>query len=377
MSGVWLAAGIVPAIIWVAVLCLPWQPWRTRERLEAADSRHAPDLSDVTVLIPARDEAAVLPDTLAALKRQGAVRVIVVDEQSTDGTGHIAHAAGVADLAVIAGRPLPPGWTGKLWALEQGRGHVKSRFVLLLDADIALAPGTLSALLHKALTDDRQLVSLMAHLRMHSFWERLLMPAFIYFFKLIYPFALSNRGVSLVAAAAGGCVLLETGMLERIGGFGALRNALIDDCTLAQKVQQASGRTWLGLSHSATSLRRYDTLGPIWQMVTRTAYTQLNYSPLWLALCTLMFGLSFGLPWVALIAGPGPARIAGGVALAASMFSFVPVLRYYGLSVLRVLTLPLIALLYLMMTWDSALRYWRGERSRWRGRSYQRDGGGN
>jgi hopene-associated glycosyltransferase HpnB len=363
---VWAAAAA--AAMWVAVLLVPWFPWSTAEQLDASDPSGLVDLSDITVLMPARDEAAVIGTTVAALRAQGpGLRIVVIDDQSTDGTADIARAAGAE---VIAGAPLGEGWVGKLWALEQGRRVVRTPLTLLVDADIELRLGLVPALLIRRNTDNRQLVSLMAVLETQTGWEKLLIPAFVYFFKLLYPFRISNSRSRLVAAAAGGCVLVETMMLERIGGFGALRDALIDDCTLARRVKDAGGRTWVGLTHSAISLRRMPTLGSIWHMVARSAYAQLRFSVVLLALCVALLVLAFWVPPVALFV-PG-AHWYGGVALAAMMLSYVPLLRYYRHSPLWALALPVAGTLYLMMTIGSAVRAWRGVRSQWKGRVYSR-----
>lgn len=365
---------IISAVIWFGLLIQPWQPWRVRERFVADAEGGTSDLSDTTVLIPARDEAVTLGRTLAALADQGVgLRVIVVDDNSSDCTADIARAAPLDRLTVLEGRPLASGWTGKLWALEQARAHVETPRVVLLDADIALAPGTLAGLRRKAVAENRQLVSLMAELRMRSLAERWLMPAFIYFFKLLYPFALSNRGSRYVAAAAGGCVLLDAAMLDRIGGFAALRDAVIDDCTLAARFRAAGGRTWVGVTHAAISLRGYDDLAGIHAMVARSAYTQLRYSRWLLAACTLAMGLMFWVPVAAIIAGGAAARAAALVALGAMVLSYLPTLRYYGVSWGWALALPLTGTAYLAMTWSSAMRYWQGVRSAWRGRAYQRE----
>ncbi|MES1937630.1 glycosyltransferase [Salinisphaera hydrothermalis] len=361
-------------IIWLGLLVQPWLPWLLRERFaaRAADAQTA-DLSDVTVLIPARDEAEALERTLAALAEQGTgLSVVVIDDNSTDGTGDIARAAPLDRLTVLTGQPLPEGWTGKLWALEQARQHVATSRVVLLDADIRIAPGTIAGLKAKAMAENRQMVSLMAHLRMTSLPERLLIPAFIYFFKLLYPFALSNAGSRYVAAAAGGCVLIDAAMLERIGGFGALRDAVIDDCTLARCVRRSGGRTWVGVTHAAVSLRGYDDFEGIHAMVARSAYSQLRYSPGLLAGCTLAMGLMFWLPPLALILGDSTARWLGLAAWIAMAVSYIPTLTYYGLSRFWAVGLPLIGTIYLGMTWSSALRYWRGVRTAWRGRAYHR-----
>jgi len=364
--------------MWAALLVLPWQPWRNREQLTADGPDDSPDdgsvpdadLSDVTVLIPARDEADVIGRNLTALKQQGrGLRVVLVDDKSEDNTADIASAVGLENLTIIQGEALPEGWTGKLWALEQARAQVDTPLVLLLDADILLKPGTIAALRSKLIDEERHLVSLMAWLRMRSFWEKLLMPAFIYFFRLLYPFSLSNQGSRWVAAAAGGCVLLDRSMLDRIGGFEPLRDALIDDCSLARRVRDFGGSTWVGVTRSAISLREYNGLDSVRAMVSRSAYTQLHYSILLLLLCTLLMGVSFVLPVLGLFQS-GWAALLSALALFAMMASYLPTLRYYGLSPAWALCLPIIGALYLAMTWESAIGYWRGLRSQWRGRTY-------
>ncbi|HET7569252.1 MAG TPA: glycosyltransferase [Gammaproteobacteria bacterium] len=357
----------VSAVIWWGILLAPWRPWSTRERLEIGDASTS-DFADLTVLIPARDEAAVLPRTLAALAEQGGhPKVIVIDDQSSDGTAAVAADAGAN---VIAGAPLPTGWTGKVWALEQGRRRADTRWLLLLDADIELKPGALAALRARAVQDDRQFVSVMAWLRMETFWERLLMPAFIYFFKLLYPFALANSARRWIAAAAGGCVLVEADVLAELGGFGAIKGAVIDDCALARAVKDRGRRTWIGLSQSVVSRREYPSLASIWEMVARTAFTQLHYSSLLLALCTLALALACWMPVAGLCFPAG--RWLAVAAWAAMAASYGPTLRYYDRSPLWCIAMPAIGTLYLAMTWHSAWRYWRGVRSRWKNRDYSR-----
>lgn len=366
MAGAAFALAVAAALIWWGIVLAPWRPWSTRERLKA-DPGADGDYGDVTVLIPARDEADTLPRTVASLARQGrGLRIVVIDDQSGDATAEAARAAGAE---VITGAPLPAGWSGKLWALEQGRRVVTSRWLLLLDADIELQPGALAALTALAAERDLQLVSVMARLRMDAFWERLLMPAFIFFFKLLYPFSLANSRASRLAAAAGGCVLLERRVLEEIGGFGALKGALIDDCTLARAVKARGYATWIGLTHAVVSHRAYDSLAAIWLMVARTAFTQLRYSGTLLALCTLVLGIACWMPVAGLFVPA--ARWAAICAWAAIAASYLPTLRFYNSSPWWWLAMPIIGTLYLAMTWHSAWRYWRGVASRWKGRDYQ------
>ena len=361
----WLAAPA--AIIWFGNLLSPWRPWSTRERIEADADARSTDLGDVTVLIPARNEAEVIGATLAGLQAQGAgLSVVVVDDQSTDATAQIA--GSFPNTCVVAGKPLPAGWAGKLWALEQGRAQVRTPLTLLLDADIELRPGLLAALLQHKRAQDLHFVSLMADLRRTSFWDRLLLPAFVYYFKLLYPFALSNSRFRHVAAAAGGCVLVDTAALRQVGAFASLRGALIDDCTLARQVKSAGYRTWVGLSRGVISLRPYGALRSIHDMVARSAFTQLYYSNLLLLLVTAIFAAAYWLPLAALFL-PG-ARGLAAAALLAMGLGYWPTLRYYGMSPLWLLLTPLGATLYLAMTWSSAIRYWRGVRSRWKDRVY-------
>ncbi len=331
----WSGLAAAGAALWLCVLVLPWQPWRVRERLEPEPGKDAADISldDVTVLIPARDEAAVIGDTLAALGRQGhSLRVVLVDDRSGDETAEVARRAAPAALAldVHAGAPLAEGWTGKLWALEQGRRRIETPLTLLLDADITLRPGMIRALLARKEGSGAALVSVMAALRMRGGWERLLLPAFIFFFRLLYPFHLSNGPGRRVAAAAGGCVLVETAVLAQIGGFEAIRGAFIDDCALARAVKEAGHRTWTGVSRGAESHRTYPTLGAVWRMVARTAYTQLRYSPVLLLVCTLLMALMFWTP-IAGLGGPLAAQIAGVVGLVGMALCYLPTIRYYRL----------------------------------------------
>jgi hopene-associated glycosyltransferase HpnB len=360
------------AFIWVLTALLPWQPWRSRELLDA-DSLETLDLSDITVIIPARDEADVIGATLQALKQQGqGLHIILVDDESTDGTADIARKVELENLQIIRSEPLPSGWTGKLWAQEQGLQVVQTSLVLLLDADILLKPGLVSALKAKRNAEGLQFVSLMAMLKVDTVWEKMLMPAFIYFFKMLYPFALANKPASKVAAAAGGCILVNTQALQAIGGMAAIQDAVIDDCTLAKKIKQAGYKTWLGLTHSVISQRPYVSLTEIWDMVARTAYTQLFYSNSLLLVCTLLMSLMYLLPWFGLVFFTGSAWFFSVLAVLIMCGLYLPTLRFYTLNSAWALCMPVIAGLYLLMTWTSAIRYWRGERSRWKGRIYQK-----
>ncbi|MEO0424553.1 MAG: glycosyltransferase [Pseudomonadota bacterium] len=359
------------AIMWLALLLLPWQPWRTRERLIVTPAAEGDPGSEITAVIPARNEADHIEQTLAALRAQSAqLRILVVDDQSTDGTAQLASAHPAA-VEVIAGQPLPAAWTGKLWALDQGISQVRTPFVLLVDADITLGPGVLAALRQRQQVTGAGLVSVMASLAMASFWERLLLPAFIYFFKLIYPFALANGPSQHFHAAAGGCMLLRSDALEAAGGVESLREAVIDDCTLARRIKMTGYRTWIGLSREVVSTRRYQRLSDTWAMVARTAYTQLGESPAALLACTATMVVSLLVPVAGLLfAADGATRLAAVTALGAMAFSYAPTIRFYGLPWALALTLPPVASLYLAMTWSSAWSSWRGIRARWKDREY-------
>ena len=361
------------AFIWIAVLLLPWRPWSTREQLDARTGGPEEDLGDITVLIPARNEAETIGRTLTGVVAQGSGHAIVlVDDQSTDGTEEEARKAAGGRVHIVSGEPLPSGWSGKLWALEQGLRHIATPLTLLIDADIELRPGILVALRDLMKQSDRQFVSLMAELRMQSFWERLLMPAFVYFFKLLYPFGLSNSRWPIVAAAAGGCILVETRVLEEIGGFKALRGELIDDCALARRVKSKGYRTWIGLTRSVRSIRSYNDLGSIANMVARTAFTQLRYSVFLLMVCTAALLLAFWAPIFVFAFGDLPNKLLSIVAFLAMIICYAPTLRFYRLSGWWAPALPVIGAIYLSMTWISAVRYWRGKRSQWKGRVYSK-----
>ena len=369
---------VLPGVIlWTGILALPWLPWRNRETLEADNDGGNADLSDVTVLVPARNEAGVIAETLSAIAAQGRGHgIVLVNDQSGDATVAEAGRPGLENLSIVNGRALEPGWSGKLWALHQGLPLVKTETILLLDADIRLEPGTISALRDRMQEHDLHLVSLLAFLRMESFWEKLLMPAFVYFFKLLYPFHLSNTGSRMVAAAAGGCVLLRTASLARAGGFEAIKGSLIDDCALARRFRNAGLDTWIGLSHSARSGRSYDGLAGIWNMIARTAYTQLRHSFMLLALCTALLTAGFVLPAAGLFSADSATRSLGLAGILLMAASYLPTLRYYGMNPAWCAAFPLAGALYLLMTWSSAWRHWSGAGADWKQRSYTGAPGG-
>jgi hopene-associated glycosyltransferase HpnB len=334
----------------------------------------AADLGDVAVLMPARNEAEYISQTLSALSAQGrGLAIVVVDDESSDGTSGIVESQNIPGLELLKGSPLPDGWSGKVWALQQGLARIRRPLVALVDADVALGPGVLSALKSHLLDRRLGLISVMVEPNRRGFWARLLMPAFVFFFKLLYPFRLANVRDSRVAAAAGGCVLLRADAIDAIGGFASIRGELIDDCALARQVKRQGFGTWIGLTRRARSLRSSEKLPDVWRMVARTAFTQLRYSLGWLFLCTLLMAIAFAAPVAGLLAGTGWDRALAAISCACMAGSYLPVLCYYEQSPLWVLAMPFIGCLYLLMTWSSALRHWQGEGSCWRGRVYAGD----
>ncbi|AOX19037.1 glycosyltransferase [Kozakia baliensis] len=335
---------------------------------------------DVTVVVPARDEAESIESCLLSLLNQdyrGKLSVVLVDDGSSDGTGDLARA--LPDLrqrlTVVTGKPRPEGWSGKLWAMHQGEVAALKRlpangFILFTDADIEHSPLHVATLVDKAQREQLDLVSEMVELNCESAAERLLVPAFVYFFAMLYPFAKINDPDSPVAGAAGGTILLRHTALERIGGVEALRGALIDDCTLAAHVKRAGGRLYLGHSTLAWSVRPYRGAGDVWRMIARTAYVQLRYSP-WLLVATIV---AMALVWLGPVAftlfGRGRVRAFGGVASALCVASFLPTLRRFRLSFWRAVPLPLVAAFYMAATIGSAIDHHRGRGVQWKNRAY-------
>jgi len=354
-------------LIWLYLVLAPGKFWSSGPELDPAVPAEFPE---VDVIVPARDEAETIGPVIASLVAQdyaGPLRITLVDDNSTDGT---AAAAGTApNLRVLRGQPKPTGWSGKLWAVSQGVAASSAPILLLTDADIVHDPRHLSSLVARLLQPRVEMVSEMVRLNCTSFAERALVPAFVYFFQMLYPFASVNNPRSGVAAAAGGTVLVRREALDRIGGIEAIKDALIDDVTLAKAIKKV-GPIYLGHSALASSVRPYPHFADIWQMVSRTAFTQLRYSFAVLLLTLLGLTLVWLVPVWAILFGKGWSFACGLAAFVLAALSYVPTLRRYGRNPLWSLTLPLIAVFYMAATLGSALNHWFGGGSRWKSRSY-------
>ena len=376
---------IVPLGIWVGILIFRGGFWLADQRLEnVPEVRIGGDWPEVVCIIPARNEAPTIGNTLASLTDQdypGKIHIIVVDDNSVDGTadvaGRIKNNPGL--LHVVAGKPLEKGWSGKLWAVHQGLEKARivapsAPYVLLTDADITHDNESLLRLVAKAKVDRLDLVSLMARLRAESFWEKLLIPAFVFFFQKLYPFPWVNDPQKSTAAAAGGCMLVRRTALDRIGGVEVIRQHLIDDCKLASLLK-IEGPIWLGLSNQVVSERCYNHLSEIWNMVARTAYEQLGNSFLTLIGTVVAMTIIYLVPplTAAGILGDGPVEVAVGWLIWCVFMgiAFQPTLTFYRLSWAWCLLLPVSAFLYTLMTISSAVYYLLGRGGSWKGRHYK------
>jgi hopene-associated glycosyltransferase HpnB len=342
--------------------------WRSRPELPEADPADTPD---VDIIVPARDEAETIGAAIGSLLAQdyrGEFRVVLVDDNSTDGTA--ARAGMAANLQTIRAAPKPPGWSGKLWALNQGILASHAPLVLFTDADIVHDPRHLAALVRQLEIAGLDLVSEMVRLNCSSLAERARGPAFVYFFQMLYPFARVNDPGSPVAAAAGGTVLIRRSMLESIGGIEAIKDSLIDDVALAKAVKPC-GRIYLGHSRLAASIRAYPDFIDIWRMISRTAFTQLRHSALLLTLTVAALLLVWIVPPWAAVFGKGLTRVCGLGACALAAMSYLPTLMRYRRNKLWVFALPFIALFYMSATLGSAVDFWRGKGANWKNRAYQ------
>jgi len=395
---------VLSLLVWAYLLLAHGRFWQSGPELTPACPVVAPP---VTVVVPARDEAPVIGRTLRSLLAQdyaGPLSIVLVDDGSSDGTGEIARSltqridtplplagevakrseageglaaapapspGALRQLTVLSGKPRPPGWSGKLWAVAQGLDEAGATdLVLLTDADIVHDSRHIATLVAQAESNDLDLVSEMVTLACDSRAEHALVPAFVYFFQLLYPFAWTNDSLRATAAAAGGTILMRRRALQRIGGIAAVRGALIDDVALASAVKRG-GRIWLGHSTLARSVRAYPTAADIWRMVSRTAYVQLRYSPLLLLGTALAMTLTFLVPPLAALFAHGLARWCGWLAWGAMAASYQPTLHRYRRSVLWAPLFPAVAAFYLAATIGSALNHHFGHGVAWKGRAYQ------
>lgn len=372
---------ILSLLIWLYLCLFRGKFWQSDQLLNVneVNSRSAPS---VTCVIPARDEAESIAATVRSLLDQDYsrdFRIIVVDDNSTDGTANAARSAANSTLeekrlSIITGAALPDGWVGKMWAVSQGVAAAgKVDYLLLTDADIVHAPDNLSRLVGKTEAGHLGLVSLMVKLRCVSTWERFLIPAFIYFFQKLYPFAQVNDPAHRIAAAAGGCMLVHAETLQQAGGIEAIRDRIIDDCALARLIKPHRS-IWLGLAEDTHSLRAYTSLMPIWNMVARTAYVQLGHNPLLLISTIIGMALLYLLPPLALLVGllSGDTTLAllGGVIWLIIAWTYLPTLDLYRANGLWAFSLPFAGILYALMTIDSARRHYAGQGGAWKGRAY-------
>jgi hopene-associated glycosyltransferase HpnB len=380
-----LAIATISCAIWIYLLAGRGGFWRATQRDDALPTPPHPGAAwpRITAIIPARDEAAVIGESIATLLRQdycGGFAIILVDDQSSDGTAaaarRAAEAAGVPErLTVLSAPSLPGGWTGKLWAMHQGLRHVEALpeppdYVLLTDADVHYASDTLTALVRHAAHDGLVLTSLMARLRCVSFAERALIPAFVFFFQMLYPFAWVNRADRSTAAAAGGCMLVQRRALQTAGGMEAIRGELIDDCALARLLKRR-GAIWLGLTDRVESVRAYPSVTDVGSMVARCAYAQLRFSPWYLAVGTAAMFVTYLAPPVLMLFASGTARLLGALAWLQMALALQPTLRFYRVSSWWGVALPVIAGAYLVFMLDSAWQHLRGKGSEWKGRLYR------
>ncbi len=370
---------LISLLIWLYLTFLNGGYWLASERLLPAPEPQ--DWPAVIAVIPARDEAETIGPVIAshmASDYPGPLDVVLVDDQSTDGTGAMgqSQANGARPFSLVEGRDRAPGWTGKLWSLQTGLASISgepSKYLLLTDADIVHAPGTLRALVAKAEAENLSLVSLMARLDARGLWGGLLMPAFVFFFQQLYPFPRSNTPSDSMAASAGGCVLVNRETFERAGGVEAIKGEIIDDCALARTIKAAAPerRTWIGLAKTeAVSLRDNRPLSSVWTMVERSAFVQLKKSYVMLTGSATGLILMYLVPFLALIFGSTPAALLGLTCWLLMAATYLPTLKLYDQAPYKALALPLAGLLYMAMTLSSGWQAFRGRTAQWKGRVY-------
>jgi hopene-associated glycosyltransferase HpnB len=368
----------IPLAIWIYLFLARGNFWQLRE-----DDIYLQPLANwprVAAIVPARNEAENIAKTVRSLAAQeypGEFSIIIVDDHSEDGTAALAQKAANESGAsqrvrIHSAAPLAPGWTGKLWALNEGvqvASEHKPDFLWFTDADIEHAPDTLRRLVFRAERDSLDLASLMVLLQAETFPERLLIPPFLYFFLMLYPPRWISDPNARTAGAAGGCILLRRNVLAPIGGIASIRGEVIDDCALARAVMRNGGRIWMGLTRASFSLRGYGTFPEIRNMIARTAFTQLHYSILFLVLTLAGLFVTFLLPWFSFLSGEDPAWFLASTAICLMTVTFGVTVRFYALPWLWALALPLAALYYGYATCVSAVRYWLGRGGQWKGRA--------
>jgi len=373
----------IPFAIWLYLLLARGSFWRLSE--DKIEPRQLEDWPHVVAVVPARNEATTISQAISSIAKQdypGEFSIIVVDDHSEDGTAALAQQAanepGASQrLKIHSAAPLAPGWTGKLWALNEGISATSEKgveFFWFTDADIEHAPDTLRRLVFRAEKNSLDLTSLMVLLQANTLAERLLIPAFLYFFLLLYPPRWIADPNASTAGAAGGCILLRRNVLAPIGGIATIRGEVIDDCALARAVKKNGGKIWMGLTRVSVSLRGYGTSAEIRDLIARTAFTQLHYSFAFLAVALAgLFG-TFLLPWILFFAYPGEAWLLVDTAIALMTATFFPTVRFYNLSAAWALTLPFAAVFYGYATCVSAVRYWLGRGGQWKGRAQAQNG---
>jgi hopene-associated glycosyltransferase HpnB len=370
---------ILAILIWLYLLLAHGAFWRIKKRL-APPHFNGQSSCRIAAIIPARNEADVVGQSIASLLRQigsHSVHIFLVDDGSSDGTAEIARQAAEragksAALTVIEGKPLPTGWTGKLWAVQQGIECAQKyapHFFFLADADIQHAPDSVAALVSIAETGPYDLASFMVKLHCASFAEKLLIPAFVFFFFQLYPPSWIANPRRKIAGAAGGSILIRLEALKRAGGITAIRNEIIDDCAFARAVKRQGGTIWLGLNEASFSLRAYSTFSEIGRMISRTAFNQLNHSVLLLLAAIIGLTITYLLPPLLLLTQHAWPVTLGAIAWLLMSIGYFPMVRFYRLSPFWALSLPLSAIFYLGATLQSAFKFWSGQGGEWKGRA--------
>ena len=374
-----IAGGVISLAAWIYLLLARGSFWRISKPTLAIPITRA----IIAIVIPARNEADVIARAITSLFRQqidANLHIILVDDSSTDSTGEVAHQAAASanmsdSLTILNGKSLPAGWSGKVWAQQQGISkalELNPDYLLLTDADIEHAPSNLANLVALAENNRTDLTSFMVKLHCESWFERWLIPAFVFFFFMLYPPAWIHDRRRATAGAAGGCMLIRPAALAAAGGIKSIRSEIIDDCALARAIKQTGGNLWLGPTETAGSIRPYESVGEIGQMISRSAFNQLGHSALLLAGTITGLVILYLLPVALLFSGSTISIAIGAATLIAMLIAYIPIVRFYNLNVIWALTLPAAALFYIAATIHSAVRYWSGRGGMWKGRVQDR-----